>query len=274
MHYPIIDPVIFSLGPLAVRWYGVTYLAAFAMAWWLGTLRAQSRGFTRDEVSDVIFYGAIGAVVGGRVGFALFYGFEQLMANPLWLFKIWEGGMSFHGGMLGVVVALWWFARRTGRGFFTVADFIVPMIPTGLGFGRIGNFINAELPGRPTESVLGMVYPCSADAVRSLNRLCTGVWEDFARHPSPLYQAFAEGIVLFVFMWWFSRRKRPTMMVSGAFLIGYGVLRFATEFFREPDALLGFVAFDWLTRGQLLSLPMVLFGIFFVFASRRSGKPT
>ncbi|NJN50681.1 MAG: prolipoprotein diacylglyceryl transferase [Gammaproteobacteria bacterium] len=271
MHYPIIDPVIVALArSQSVVWRRPT-LAAFAMAWWLGTLRAAKAGFTRDEVSDVIFYGAIGAVVGGRVGFALFYGFSQLTANPLWLFKIWEGGMSFHGGMLGVAVALWWFARRTGRDFFTVSDFVMPMVPTGLGFGRLGNFINAELPGRPTESAFGLIYPCNVDAVRSINPLCTGIWEDFARHPSPLYQAFAEGLVLFVVLWWFSRRPRPKMMVSGAFLLGYGVLRFATEFFREPDASLGFVAFDWLTRGQLLSLPMVLFGIVLIFVSRRSG---
>jgi phosphatidylglycerol:prolipoprotein diacylglycerol transferase len=269
MHYPIIDPIIVALGPLAIRWYGLAYLAAFAMAWWLGTRRAAQAGFSRDEVSDVIFYGAIGVVLGGRIGYALFYGFDQLAANPLWLFKIWEGGMSFHGGLLGVMAALWWFGRKTGRGFFRVADFVAPLIPVGLGFGRLGNFINAELPGRPTDSVFGLIYPCKLDAIRSLNPLCTGVWEEFARHPSPLYQAFAEGVVLFVGLWWFSRRPRPTMMVSGAFLLGYGMLRFTTEFFREPDAHLGFIA-AWLTMGQLLSLPMVLFGIFLMVAARRS----
>lgn len=274
MHYPIIDPIIVSLGPLAIRWYGVMYLAAFAMAWWLGNRRAVAAGFTREEVSDVIFYGAIGVVLGGRIGYVLFYGTNQFLADPLWLLRIWEGGMSFHGGLLGVAVALWWFGRRTQRTFFTMTDFVVPLIPTGLGFGRVGNFINAELPGRATDSAFGLVYPCSADAIRSLNHLCTGVWEDFARHPSPLYQAFAEGLVLFAFIWWFSSRPRPKMMVSGAFLAGYGVLRFTTEFFREPDVGIGFVALDWLTMGQLLSLPMVLFGIFLILVARRSGTST
>jgi len=274
MKYPIIDPVIIAIGPLAVRWYGLAYLAAFAMAWWLGTRRGPMHGFSKEAISDLVFYGAIGAVVGGRVGYALFYGFGQLIDNPLWLFKIWEGGMSFHGGMLGVLIALWWFGRRTGRGFFAVADFVAPLVPTGLGFGRLGNFINAELPGRMTDSVFGLVYPCSADAVRALDPLCTGEYEEFARHPSPLYQAFAEGLVLFVVVWWFSRRRRPTMMTSGVFLIGYGVLRCITELFREPDAHIGFIALDWLTMGQLLSLPMVLFGIFLVLAARRQPVPT
>lgn len=274
MKYPIIDPVIFEVGPLAVRWYGLAYLAAFAMAWWLGTRRGPMHGFSKQEVSDVVFYGAVGAVVGGRVGYALFYGFAQLVDNPLWLFKIWEGGMSFHGGMLGVLIALWWFGQRTGRGFFAVADFVAPLVPTGLGFGRLGNFVNAELPGRMTDSIFGLVYPCSADAVRALNPLCTGAYEEFARHPSPLYQAFAEGLVLFVVLWWFSRRPRPTMMISGAFLIGYGILRCITELFREPDAHIGFVALDWLTMGQLLSLPMVLFGILLVLAARRQPVAT
>lgn len=175
--------------------------------------------------------------------------------------------MSFHGGLIGVMVALVWFARRTGRTFLTVGDFVVPIVPTGLGFGRLGNFVNMELPGRATDSPLGLVYPC--DAVRALDPLCTGVWEAYARHPSPLYQAFAEGVVLFAFIWWFSSRKRATGVVSGAFLAGYAVLRFCTELFREPDSHIGFIALDRFTMGQLLSLPMLIFGIAMIVWARR-----
>lgn len=269
MHYPLIDPVIVSIGPLAVRWYGMAYLAAFVLAWWLGSRRATARGYTAQEVSDIVFYGAVGAVLGGRIGYAFFYGFATLREDPLWLFRMWEGGMSFHGGLIGVLLALAWFARGTGRTFLQVGDFVAPIVPTGLGFGRLGNFVNMELPGRATDSPLGLIYPC--DAVRSLDPLCTGVWEEFARHPSPLYQAFAEGLVLFAFIWWFSSTSRPTGVVSGAFLVGYGVIRFCTELFREPDAHIGFVALDWLTMGQLLSLPMVIFGIAMIVLARRKA---
>jgi phosphatidylglycerol---prolipoprotein diacylglyceryl transferase len=269
MHYPLIDPIIVSIGPLAIRWYGMAYLAAFLLAWWLGTRRARGAGWSEQEVSDIVFYGAVGAVIGGRVGYALFYGIDSLRADPLWLFRIWEGGMSFHGGFLGVLAAAWWFGHKTGRSLLQVGDFVVPLVPTGLGFGRLGNFVNMELPGRATDSAFGLIYPCAVDAVRSLNPLCTGVWEEFARHPSPLYQAFAEGLVLFAFIWWFSSRKRADGVVSGAFLIGYGILRCVTELFREPDAHIGFIALDWLTMGQLLSLPMVLFGIVLIVAARK-----
>ena len=270
MHYPAIDPIIFSLGPLAVRWYGLAYLAAFVMCWWLGNIRAAKpgSGWDAQAVSDVVFYGAMGAVLGGRVGYVLFYGFDQFLRDPLWLIRIWDGGMSFHGGLLGGLLALWWFGRRTSRSFFQVSDFVAPLIPLGLGFGRLGNFANTELPGRATESVFGLVYSCSADSIRAVNHLCTGEWESFARHPSPLYQAFTEGLVLFVIVWLVSAKPRPLGMVSGVFLTGYGTLRFLTEFFRLPDNHLGFIAFEWLTMGQLLSIPMFIVGILFILYSR------
>lgn len=274
MHYPDIDPIIFAFGPLAVRWYGLAYLAAFATCWWLGTRRARrpGSGWTAQEVSDVVFYGAVGAVLGGRLGYVFFYGFEQLLRDPFWLVRIWDGGMSFHGGLLGALVGLAWFGRKTRRTFLQVSDFVAPLVPLGLGFGRLGNFANTELPGQPTDSAFGMIYPCAADAIRAINPLCTGQFESFARHPSPLYQAVTEGLLLFVLVWLVSSRPQPTGLVSGVFLIGYGTLRFCTEFFRQPDIHIGFIAFDWLTMGQLLSLPMVIVGILFVvFALKRAN---
>ena len=273
-HYPDIDPIIVELGPLAVRWYGLAYLAAFVLCWWLGNRRADrpGSGWNRQEVSDLVFFGAVGAVLGGRIGYTLFYGFEQLLRDPLFLLRIWEGGMSFHGGLLGAIVGLWLFGRRSGRRFLDVGDFAAPLVPLGLGFGRLGNFANTELPGRATDSVFGLVYPCSAEAVRAINPLCVGQWESFARHPSPLYQAFAEGLVLFVIVWWFSSRPRPVGMVSGLFLTAYGILRFCTEFFRQPDSHLGFIALDWLTMGQVLSLPMCIIGILLLLYARRGQR--
>ncbi len=273
-YYPDIDPVIISLGPLALRWYGLAYLAAFALCWWLGRVRADrpGSGWSRQDVSDVVFYGAVGAVLGGRIGYTLFYGFEQLMRDPLFILRIWEGGMSFHGGLIGALLGLWWFGRASGRSFLQVGDFVAPLGAPGLGLGRLGNFANTELPGRMTDSVFGLIYPCDAEAIRQINPLCVGEWESFARHPSPLYQAFAEGLVLFVLVWWFSSRPRPTGAVSGMFLVGYGTLRFLTEFFRTPDAHIGFVALDWLTMGQLLSIPMVLAGIVLLLRRREPSR--
>jgi phosphatidylglycerol:prolipoprotein diacylglycerol transferase len=277
MHYPAIDPIIFAFGPLAIRWYGLAYLCAFGMAWWLGNRRAAKpgSGWDAQAVSDVVFYGAVGAVLGGRLGYVFFYGFEQFLRDPLWLVRIWDGGMSFHGGLLGTLAALWWFGRRTSRSLAQVSDFVAPLVPLGLGFGRLGNFANTELPGRATESAFGLIYPCTADAIRAISPLCTGQWETFARHPSPLYQAFTEGLVLFVVVWLVSSRPRAAGVVSGVFLGTYGALRFTTEFFRQPDNHLGFVAFDWLTMGQLLSLPMMIVGILIaLYASRRADSAT
>lgn len=271
MHYPLIDPIIFSLGPLAVRWYGLSYVAGFAMVWWLGKRRlASNLTWTEAQLSDLVFYGALGAVLGGRVGYVLFYGFERLFQDPLYLIRVWEGGMSFHGGLLGVVVALVVFSRRFDKTFLEVSDFLVPLCPIGLGFGRLANFINAELPGREAEGVFGIVYPCSA--VRGLNPMCVGEWEAIARHPSPLYQSLAEGFLLFVIVWWVSARPKARGFVSGCFLFGYGSMRFLTEFFREPDGHIGFIFMEAVTMGQLLCLPMLLIGGFLLVRSRSAQR--
>lgn len=268
MHYPVVDPIIVSLGPVALRWYGLMYLIGFFTAWWLGNYRARTGpgNWTRNDVSDLVFFGAMGAVLGGRVGYVLFYNFDAFLADPLYLFRMWEGGMSFHGGLLGVIVGTALFARKTERRWIDVADFVAPLCPIGLGFGRLGNFINMELPGRVTDSAFGLIYKC--DAVRGLTQTCIGEWESVARHPSPLYQAFSEGLVLFVLVWVVAARPRPPGVVAGTFLIGYGSLRFLTENFRSPDAHIGFLAFDWVTMGQLLSIPMIIAGILLAFSSR------
>jgi len=253
--FPDIDPVAFRLGPLAVHWYGLTYVAAFAAFWWLGRVRARRwPGFRPADVDDLLFYGAIGVIVGGRLGYALFYDLAGTLANPLGVFALWRGGMSFHGGLLGVLLAMALYARRTSRTFFQITDFIAPLIPPGLGFGRIGNFINGELWGRPTDLPWGMVFPGAGDV---------------PRHPSQLYEALLEGLVLFVLLWWYAHKPRPAMAVSGLFLIGYGVFRFAVELVRVPDAHIGYLALDWLTMGQLLSAPMIVVGVaLFVWAQR------
>lgn len=245
--YPAIDPVALQLGPLKIHWYGLMYLTGFFFAWWLGNRRARQpdSGWNDEQISDLIFYGAMGVILGGRIGYMLFYNFPELAANPLNLFKIWEGGMSFHGGMLGVAVALWLFARKYHKTFFQVADFTIPLVPIGLGAGRIGNFINGELWGRVTDVPWAMVFPTGGD---------------LPRHPSQLYQATLEGLVLFLLVWIYSSKPRPAMAVSGLFLIGYGSVRCLVELVREPDAQLGYLAFGWVTMGQVLSLPMILIG--------------
>ena len=260
MHYPPLDPVLLDLGAFQIRWYGVMYVLAFVACHVLATRRGPAAGFGRQDVADLVFYGVLGVIVGGRVGFVLFYGFDQFLADPLWLVRIWEGGMSFHGGLIGVCGALWLFAARRGRTLFDVTDFAAPLVPVGLGLGRLGNFINTELPGRVTDAAVGVHFPCSA--VGELTLTCFGPYETVTRHVSSLYQALTEGVALFVLVWLFSARPRAAGAVSGAFLVGYGCLRFVTEFFREPDPHLGLVGFDLLSMGQLLSLPMVAFGIF------------
>jgi phosphatidylglycerol:prolipoprotein diacylglycerol transferase len=246
--YPHIDPVALSLGPIKIHWYGLMYLVGFACFWALGSLRARREEFAikPEEVSDFLFYGAVGVVLGGRIGYVLFYGFEDLLADPLSIFRVWEGGMSFHGGLIGVIVAIALYARKLHTGFFNMADFVAPMVPLGLFAGRIGNFINGELWGRPTEVPWGMVFP-HVDLL--------------PRHPSQLYQAALEGLLLFVILWAYSAKPRPAAAVSGLFLVGYGVFRFIVEFFRQPDAQLGYVAFGWMSQGQLLSLPMIVGGL-------------
>ncbi|GAA3587498.1 MULTISPECIES: prolipoprotein diacylglyceryl transferase [Marinobacter] len=259
LRHPQFDPVAISVGPLKVHWYGLTYLVGFLVGWWLGRLRTRKpwSPLNEEQMGDLLFYIALGVILGGRFGYVVFYNFDQFLADPLWLFRVWEGGMAFHGGLLGVMVAMWWYARKIGRTFFELADFVAPLVPVGLGAGRIGNFINGELWGRPTDVPWGMVFPQAPDLL--------------ARHPSQLYQFALEGVALFIALWWFSSRKRPTMAVSGLFLVLYGCFRILVEFVRQPDAQLGYLAFDWLTMGQLLSLPMILAGLgLIVFAYRRN----
>ena len=247
--YPNIDPVFIQLGPVSIHWYGIMYLLAFASAWWLAMRRAPAAGFSKDEVSDIIFNGAIGVVLGGRIGYVLFYNFSAFLDNPLILVRLWEGGMSFHGGLMGVAIALIFTARKQQRSATSLMDFITPMVPIGLGAGRLGNFIGGELWGRPTDLPWGMVFPHV---------------DDLARHPSQLYQLALEGIVLFLVVWVYSAKPRATLQVSGMFLLGYGIQRFAVEFARQPDLHMNFVAFDWMTQGQLLSLPMIGLGAWMV----------
>ena len=256
--YPEIDPVAIAIGPVAVRWYGISYVVGLGLGWWLGRWRAARdpwRGWTPQGVDEIVFYLALGAVVGGRIGYVLFYEFARFLSDPLVIVRIWEGGMSFHGGLLGVIAATAWFARRTGLGFPATMDFVAPLVPPGLFAGRIANFINGELWGRPTDVPWAMAFPGAGPE---------------ARHPSQLYEAVLEGLVLFVLLWWFSRRPRPPMAVSGLFLVGYGVARCLVELVREPDAHIGYLAFGWLTAGFLLSVPMVLAGAAMMWWGGRS----
>ncbi|MDR5868142.1 prolipoprotein diacylglyceryl transferase [Halomonas koreensis] len=258
LRYPEIDPVAISLGPLQVHWYGLMYVVGFLAAWWLGRRRASRIGLNGDDVGDLIFYAALGVVLGGRLGYALFYGLDQWLADPLWIVRVWDGGMSFHGGLVGVLMAALYFARKKHLAFFTLTDFVAPLVPIGLGAGRIGNFINHELPGRVTELPWGLVFP--------------GLGPQ-PRHPSSLYEALLEGAVLFTVLWWVSATPRRRGLVSGLFLTLYGVFRFGVEFVRRPDPQLGFIAFDWLTMGMLLTLPMIVAGALLMLWSRRQPTP-
>lgn len=259
LQYPLIDPVALQLGPVAIHWYGLMYLLGFAAVWLLGRRRIRQGHSTLSlrELEDIIFYGVVGVVIGGRLGYTLFYKPGYYLSHPLEILSIWEGGMSFHGGLIGVIVALLWYTHRRGRHFFDVADFIAPMIPIGLAAGRWGNFINAELWGRPTDLPWGMVFP-NAGAL--------------PRHPSQLYEMMLEGVLLFAFLWWYSSTPRRRGQVSGMFLVGYGVARFVAEFTREPDEFLGLMAAG-LSMGQLLSIPMVLAGAVILWKSSERSFP-
>ncbi len=256
--YPDIDPVAFQLGPLKIHWYGLMYLVGFAGAWWLGRWRARrpDSGWTPGQVDDLLFYVALGVILGGRVGYMLFYNLPVLLEQPWALLRVWEGGMSFHGGLLGVLFATWLFARRAGFRWWQVVDFIAPLIPIGLATGRIGNFINAELWGKVTDVPWAMVFPGAGP---------------LPRHPTQLYEFFLEGVVLFVILWIYSARPRPTMAVSGLFAAGYGLFRFVVEFVRVPDAHIGYLAFGWLTMGQLLTLPLIAVGLVLLGLAYRRG---
>jgi phosphatidylglycerol:prolipoprotein diacylglycerol transferase len=258
--YPEIDPVLLSLGPLKIQWYGMMYLLGFVLAFLLARHRSRrdDSPVTSAQVEDLIFYGALGIIIGGRCGYVFFYGFDQWLQNPLWLFKIWEGGMSFHGGLLGVMLAMWLYARKINSDFVSVMDFVAPLVPIGLGLGRLGNFINQELWGRASEASWAIVFP--ADPL------------GFPRHPSQLYQFLLEGVVLFVILFWFSQKPRPRYAVSALFLLCYGLFRFVVEFVREPDNHLGFVMLDWMTRGQQLCIPMIIAGVVLLIIAYR--KPT
>ena len=248
LSYPTIEPIAFSTGPFDVHWYGLMYLVGFMLGAILGQVRVRrdNSKWQPQDVWDLIVVVALGVIIGGRLGYVFFYNFDYYWSRPIeWLF-IWTGGMSFHGGLLGVLVALWLFSRRTKKSFLGVGDFVAPLCPLGFGVGRIGNFINQELWGRVSEVPWAMVFPVAGPE---------------ARHPSQLYEAFLEGVILFLIVWFYSRRPRMTGAVSGVFLFSYGILRFLVEFFREPDPHLGAVALGWMSMGQLLSIPLIFFGI-------------
>ena len=256
IEFAAIDPVAIQLGPLAIRWYGLMYLIGFVAAWWLGRRRAAVPGAVLkvEQIDDLIFYGALGVILGGRLGSMFFYNFDQVLADPLAIFRIWEGGMSFHGGLLGVIVAMAWWGRSIGVSFMPLMDFVAPIVPIGLGAGRIGNFVNGELWGKPTDLPWAVVV------------------DGVPRHPSQLYEALLEGAVLFALLWLFSRRPRPVMSVAGLFLLLYGLARFAVEFVRLPDAHIGYLAGGWFTMGMLLTLPMIAAGLVMI-ARAYTRKP-
>jgi len=275
-----INPIAFSIGPLAVHWYGIMYLGGFLGAWILGNRRrlAGRLPASHEAFSDLAFYVMLGVIIGGRIGYMLFYVSPLwLIHDPLALFRVWEGGMSFHGGLLGVLAAGLWWSRRNRIHFFDTVDFVAPLVPIGLGLGRLGNFIGGELWGRHTNLPWGMIFPRSLeDSGRSMEELhqmyVAGQLNDEARHPSQLYEFALEGVVLFAVLWLYSRKPRPRYAVSGMFALLYGSFRFGVEFVREPDIQLGFIAFNWLTMGQLLSLPLIGIGLYLLWRSR--GAPT
>jgi len=257
--HPQFDPIAVQLGPISVRWYGLMYLLGFAAGLLLGRLRIRTRpelGWTVRDLDDLLFYCVIGVVLGGRLGYVLFYKLSEYMSDPIRILYVWEGGMSFHGGFLGVILAMLWFAHRSRRSWLQVTDFLAPLTPLGLGFGRIWNFINAELWGRPSDVPWAMIFP-NVDPQ--------------PRHPSQLYEAGLEGLVLFIILWVYARKPRPAGAVSGVFLVGYGTLRFLVEFTREPDNFLGLLSLG-LSMGQWLSLPMIVAGIGLLAWAYRPGR--
>ncbi|NGZ28360.1 MAG: prolipoprotein diacylglyceryl transferase [Magnetococcales bacterium] len=254
--YPQIDPVLVQIGPLAIRWYGLMYTLAFLLGWPLLSKRAAryQPQLTENDLADLMTALLLGVVVGGRLGYTLFYQPALYLANPLAIFKVWEGGMSFHGGLLGVALAVVWFSRRHAISFLAVIDLVTPVVPLGLFLGRIGNFINSELWGRATDVPWAMIFPNGGP---------------LPRHPSQLYEAFLEGVVLFILLQWLGRKPHRDGFLSGVFLLGYGLSRFMVEFVREPDAHLGLLQLGW-SMGQWLSMPMVVVGAFMVWIFRKN----
>ena len=258
LQYPQFDPVMLSIGPLELRWYGMMYVLGILSGWLLGRYRASKpwNKMTPERMDDFITWAILGVVLGGRLGYVLFYNPAFYLANPLKVFAVWEGGMSFHGGMLGVLVSIWMFGRTHGMTFPELGDFVSPLVPPGLFFGRIGNFINAELWGRYTDLPWAMPFPGAGG---------------LPRHPSQLYEAALEGALLFIIVWWYSAKPRPRGCVGALFLLGYGCFRFLVEFAREPDSHLGFVALNWMSMGQVLCLPMIIFGAGWIIWSYRKA---
>ena len=247
--YPEIDPIIFSLGPLKIHWYGIMYLLGFFVAWRIALFRSKSSGspISKNQIEDLIIYSAFGVILGGRFGYIVFYSFEQWLLDPLLLFRIWEGGMSFHGGLLGVLLVIWGYSKKIDKPFLALGDFVAPLVPIGLGLGRIGNFMGQELWGRPTNSWVGMLFPNDP--------------QQLPRHPSQLYEFLLEGVLLYIVLIIVSKKPRLMGVISGLFLALYGSFRFIVELYRAPDIAIGFDLFGWITRGQLLSLPMIFIGI-------------
>ena len=275
---PIAIPLPFW--PHGIHWYGLMYLLGFGMAWWLGRRRIRAGrlpGVDENAFGDLLFYGMLGVVLGGRLGYVLFYAFDDFLADPMFALRINEGGMSFHGGLLGVMIAAFWWTRSRRLHYFDAMDFVAPLVPAGLGFGRLGNYIGGELWGKLTGGHWGVIFPRSLPETYSnlpmeeLRKLhASGALDAYARHPSQLYQAALEGLVMFVVLVWYSRKLRPRYAVSGLFALMYGAFRFLVEFVRVPDQQLGYLAFGWLTMGQVLSLPLVAVGLFLLWLSRNA----
>jgi len=257
LQFPDINPVAVKIGPLAIHWYGLAYLIGIALGWWLLTQRAKDpeSGWTAQQVSDLVFAVALGAVLGGRLGYALFYNFAEYLHSPLAILKVWRGGMSFHGGVLGFIIGAWWYARGERRGFWETVDFVVPVVPIGLFLGRIANFVNQELWGAPTSVPWAVVFTNPAAGF-------------VPRHPSQLYEALLEGVLLFVILVWVRSRRPNTGVISATFLGGYAIFRMLVELVREPDQQLGYLHANWLTMGQVLSLPMLLASVVLLWRAR------
>jgi len=275
------DPIFINLGPLDIHWYGITYLIGFGLFYLLGRYRINkySTGWNKQQLSDIIFYGALGVVIGGRIGWVMFYNDTPFSSDPLLLFKVWEGGMSFHGGLIGVLLAMVYFKNKTHKTFYQVSDFVAPLAPLGIASVRIGNFINGELWGRLTQQSWAMIFPQSLPYNKQPDVMGIDTWQQlyhqgqlnlYARHPSPLYEAFLEGIVTFVVVWLAAHYARKRGTASAVFLLSYGLSRFLVEFFREPDVNRGFIAFDWMTMGHILTLPIIAYGLWILWSQRNS----